>query len=269
MTNEQGLAEHIETVAHWIIQSTHIVAFTGAGISTDSGIPDFRGPEGVWTRRDAGLPAPRWRVAPGQVRPNASHLALAALQQLDKLQFLITQNTDNLHRQSGIRAELLAELHGNGQLLRCLGCERQYTRQEMGWDTGRWGPGYRTQRPVAGQPVCPACGGRLISSVVNFGDPMPEKELALATRHARACDLLLVLCSSLVVQPAASLVGLVIRRGARVVLVNQGETPYDAVVTLRLWTGIGDVIPPAVEQVQRELGGSGTGPETRSPSRAG
>ncbi len=241
------LEREIETVAGWILEAGHVVAFTGAGISTDSGIPDFRGPEGVWTRRDAGLPPPRWRVAPGQVRPNASHLALVELQQMGKLRFLITQNTDNLHRLSGIRPELLAELHGNGQLVRCLSCDRLHTRQEVGWDANRWGPGYRTQKPVAGQPACPGCGGRLISSVVNFGDPLPEKELRLAAEHASRCDLMLVLGSSLVVNPAASLVGLAVRQGARVVLVNRGETPYDEAVALRLWEGIGEVLPPAVE----------------------
>jgi NAD-dependent SIR2 family protein deacetylase len=254
MTKEQRPERYIETIARWIIECDHIVAFTGAGISTDSGIPDFRGPEGVWTRRDAGLPAPRWRVPPGQVEPNASHLALVELQRLGKLQFLITQNTDNLHRRSGICPELLAELHGNGQLMRCLGCDRLYARQAVGWDAGRWGPGYRTQRPVPGQPACPACGGRLISSVVNFGDPLPLKELELAERHARNCDLMLALGSSLVVTPASSLVGLALRSGARVVLANQGETPYDRAVTLRVWTGIGEVIPPAVERVARMLG---------------
>src|SRR3712207_3935454 len=253
MTNEQHLELHSETIARWIIECEHIVAFTGAGVSTDSGIPDFRGPEGVWTRRDAGLPAPRWRVPPGQVRPNASHLSLVELQHLGKLQFLITQNTDDLHRRSGMRRELLAELHGNGQLMRCLGCDRLYTRQEVGWDSARWGPGYRTQKPIPGQPVCAACGGRLISSGVNFGDLLPQGELALAEQHARRCDLMLVLGSSLVVEPAASLVGLALRSGARVALANQGKTPYDEAVTLRVWTGIGEVIPPAVEQVKREL----------------
>jgi NAD-dependent protein deacetylase/lipoamidase len=254
MTEEQRLEHHIETIARWIVERERIVAFTGAGISTDSGIPDFRGPEGVWTRRDAGKPAPRWRVPPEQVRPNASHLSLVELQRLGKLRFLITQNTDNLHRRSGIRPELLAELHGNGTLMRCLGCDRLYTRQEVGWDTYRWGPGYRTQKPILGQPACAVCGGRLISSVVNFGDPLPHKELALAERHARRCDLMLVLGSSLVVTPAASLVGLALRSGARVVLANQGKTPYDEAVALRVWTGIGEVIPPAVERVERALG---------------
>ncbi len=254
MTEDQHLEQHIETIARWIIQAKHIVALTGAGISTDSGIPDFRGPDGVWTRRDAGLPPPPWRVAPNQVTPNAAHLALVELQRLGKLQFLITQNTDNLHRQSGIRPALLAELHGNGQLMRCLNCDRLYTRQEVGWDTRRWGPGFRTQQPVAGQPACAACGGRLISSVVNFGDPLPQREFAGADQHASTCDLLLVLGSSLVVEPAASLVGRAIRSRTGVILVNQGETPYDAAVTLRVWSGIGEVIPSAVERVKWALG---------------
>jgi NAD-dependent SIR2 family protein deacetylase len=180
-------------------------------------------------------------------------LSLVELQNLGKLDILITQNTDNLHRRSGIHPEFLAELHGNGQLMRCLGCDRLYTRQEVGWDVNRWGRGYRTQEPVPGQAACPTCGGRLISSVVNFGDPLPYKELALAEEHARRCDLMIVLGSSLTVEPAASLVRLALRSGARVLLVNQGRTPYDEAVTLRTWTGIGDVIPPAVERVKRAL----------------
>ncbi len=253
MGNERTLNQYIEKIAQWIIESEHIVAFTGAGISTDSGIPDFRGPEGVWTRRDAGLPPLTWRVSQGQVKPNRSHLALAELQRIGKLKFLITQNTDNLHRESGIPPEMLAELHGNGKLVRCLNCDRQYTRQEVGWNTNQFGPGYRTQKPIAGQPKCRECGGRLISSVVNFGDPLPEKEFELAAFHALNCDLMLALGSSLMVNPAASLVGLAIEEEARVVLINQGETPFDDYVTLRAMTGIGELIPSAVELVKRKI----------------
>jgi NAD-dependent SIR2 family protein deacetylase len=263
---EEHLEQHIETIAGWITAARHVVAFTGAGISTDSGIPDFRGPDGVWTRRDAGLPAPRWRVSPGEVAPNASHLALVDLERLGRLRYLITQNTDGLHRESGIRREHLAELHGNGRLLRCLGCGREYTRPEVGWDPRRWGPGYRTDQPAAGQPACPACGGRLVSSVVNFGDPLPALELARAGEHARRCDVMLVLGSSLVVEPAASLVGFAVRGGARVVLVNQGETPYDGRVSLRVWAGIAEVLPPAVERVRRALEERGGGERARRPA---
>jgi NAD-dependent deacetylase len=253
MENKQILRKDIELIATWIIESNHTVTFTGAGISTDSGIPDFRGPNGVWTRRDKGLPPPAWRLPQSQIKPNQSHLALVELQNLGKLQFLITQNTDNLHRESGIKPERLAELHGNGKLVRCLNCDNQYTRQEVGWNTNLFGPGYRTQKPVAGQPSCPNCGGRLISSVVNFGDPMPVKELELATKHALNCDLMLVLGSSLVVNPAASLVGLAIEQGARIVLINQGETPYDEVVSLRSRAGISEIMPRAVDLVKQLL----------------
>jgi NAD-dependent deacetylase len=207
----------------------------------------------VWTRRDAGLPAPKWCVPRDQVAPNASHLSLVALQLLGKLQFLITQNTDNLHRRSGIRPELLTELHGNGELMRCTNCGRSYTREEAGWDTSLWGPGFRTQGPVPGQPDCVVCGGRLVSSVVNFGDSLPQEELALAEHHARRCNLMLVLGSSLMVQPAASLVGLALRSQKRVVLINHGKTPYDRAVTLRAWAGIGEVLPSAVERVRQAL----------------
>jgi NAD-dependent SIR2 family protein deacetylase len=250
---QNELQENIETVAQWILASKHIVAFTGAGISTDSGIPDFRGPDGVWTRRDAGLPAPRWKVRPDEVRPNRSHQALVELEALGKLQFLITQNTDNLHRESGLSGERIAELHGNGHLMRCIECDRQFTRKETGWGSGQWGPGYRTDLPRPGQPACPACSGRLISSVVNFGDPLPMKEIQQSRQHASKCDLMLVLGSSLVVQPAASFVGIALQSGARVVLINHGETPYDEVATLRLRTGISEVIPPAVDLVKAAL----------------
>src|SRR5918995_5143680 len=110
MNEERRPERHIETIARWIIECEHMVAFTGAGISTDSGIPDFRGPNGVWTRRDAGLPPPRWRVPSGQIEPNASHLSLVELQRLGKLPFLLTQNTDKLPRPSGIRPGLLGGL---------------------------------------------------------------------------------------------------------------------------------------------------------------
>lgn len=250
MTENDHLQDHIETIARWIIESEHLVAFTGAGISTDSGIPDFRGPDGLWTRRDAGLPPPEWRVPPGEIRPNASHLALVELQRLGKLKFLISQNTDNLHRRSGIPPEALAELHGNGSLLRCRRCDRLWTRQELRSDR-RWRKGKQSNNPLAVQAICAACKGEVGSSVVDFGDPMPRKEMAQSRKHARDCDLMLVLGSSLMVEPAASLVGRALEAGARVVLVNKGETPYDEMATLRVWTGIGEVLPPAVERVRQ------------------
>lgn len=248
------LARQVDRIAHLIAASRHLIALTGAGISTDSGIPDFRGPDGVWTRRDAGLPPPHWRMRATEVAPNASHRALVELQEIGLLRFLVSQNTDDLHLRSGIRSDLIAELHGNGTLMRCLQCDDRFARGAVGWDAERWGKGYRSRPQAPGQPACPTCGGRLSSSVVNFGDPLPEGELALAERHARGCDVMLVLGTSLVVNPAAALVGVAIESGAHVVLVNRGETPYDDVVDIRLDAGIGDVLPPVVARVHGLLG---------------
>jgi NAD-dependent deacetylase len=164
------LSRQIKQAADWILAST------------DSGLPDFRGPEGVWTRRDKGLPPPRWGKPPSQIAPNASHLALVELYRLGKLAFLLA---------SGFPAERLAELHGNGKLMRCLGCDTRYTLEQVGWNRRRWGEGYRSQRPKKGQPSCPHCSGRLISSVVNFGDPLPERELLLAFEHSLGNNLAL------------------------------------------------------------------------------
>ncbi|MBW1878314.1 MAG: NAD-dependent deacetylase, partial [Deltaproteobacteria bacterium] len=244
------LEHQIRTAAEWIAESHHLVVFTGAGISTDSGLPDYRGPDGVWTRRDKGLPPPKWGVAPDQVRPNRGHLALVALQEMGLLGFLISQNVDGLHLASGIEPERIAELHGNTNLVKCLGCDGRYANTSVGWDKEVWGPGYRTHRPRPGQPVCPTCGGRLISSIVNFDDPMPEHEVALAYRHSEASDLFFAIGSSLVVSPANDMPAAALRKGARLILLNMGETPFGALAHLCIAAPIGEVLPLVVEEVR-------------------
>jgi len=245
-----GFGERIELLASWIAASKRLVIFTGAGISTDSGLPDYRGPDGVWTRRDKGLPPPRWKVRPNEIRPNASHHALVELQKLGKLDFLISQNVDGLHLMSGIDHDRIAELHGNGHLMKCYLCDKRFTKEELGWDDGKWGDGYLTSKPVKGQPCCPACKGRIISSVINFGDPMPETEMELAKAHSMKADLFLVIGSSLVVQPAADMPVHARKAGARLVIVNSGETPLDKIADLRFHEGISEVIPPVVERLK-------------------
>lgn len=237
-----SLASRIARGASWIAASDAIVVFTGAGISTDSGIPDFRGPDGVWTRRDKGLPPPCWKVPPAQIRPNAGHEAVVALQRLGKLRLLISQNVDGLHLRSGVAPERIAELHGNGDRMKCLDCDRRYPKTELGWDDRRFGRGYRSSEPVAGQPRC-ACGGRIISSIVNFGDPMPECEMTLAARHARACDLFIAAGSSLRVSPANDFPQMAVQNGARLILINRQPTPFDRVADLLFREGIGEVLP--------------------------
>jgi len=222
------LNERIKTLAHWMFEARYLVVFTGAGISTESGLPDFRGPDGIWTRQARGLPTKARDFS--SVEPNAGHMAIVELQKLGKLSFLISQNVDNLHLRSGIPLDLLAELHGNVAKLRCTRCQAQVDKS-IGLDR------------------C-SCGGKLVSSVVDFGQPLPQKELADSYSHSRSCDLFVVAGSSLVVYPAADMPVVALESGARLVIINEGETPFDQLAHLRFREGIGEVLPPAVDQLK-------------------
>ena len=223
-----NVEERIKKLAQWMFESKYLVVFTGAGISTESGLPDFRGPDGIWTRQEKGLP-PKTRPFTS-VEPNVGHRAVAELQRLGKLKFLISQNVDNLHLRSGIRPELLAELHGNVAKLRCERCHTQVDKS-------------------SGLDIC-KCGGRLVSSVVNFGDPLPQKDLEESFHHSSLCDLFVVVGSSLVVSPANDMPRVALRSGARLVIINQGETPMDRSCHLRFEEKIGEVLPPAVNRLK-------------------
>lgn len=231
VTKFTDLKQRIETLARWMLEARHLVVFTGAGISTESGLPDFRGPDGLWTRQTKGLPRPKFDWS--QAKPNRSHLAIVELQKLGKLSFLITQNVDNLHLASGIRPELLAELHGNVFKLRCRSC---------GFKCDAF-PDLKT---------CPQCGEGLSSSVVNFGDPLPVQELRLAEEHSRKADLFIVAGSSLVVYPAAEMPEIAAISGARLVIINQDEVPaeFERGCHLRFRERIGEVLPPAVARLK-------------------
>ncbi|MFX0070351.1 MAG: NAD-dependent deacetylase [Candidatus Hermodarchaeota archaeon] len=250
MDNE--LEDEIELAANWIIESKKLVVFTGAGISTDSGLPDYRGPDGVWTRRDKGLPPPK-SVPWNQVRPNVGHYAIVDLLKMGKLDYLISQNVDGLHAKSGIPFEKLAELHGNMYFMKCLECNQKMTFEEAGWDKMKWGSGYRTDRVRKEQPTCPNCGGRIISSIVNFGDPMPDDELEESMRRSADCDLFFVIGSSLVVTPAANMPGIAKQSGAKLIILNKGETPYDYVADLRFYNSIAEVLPYIMERVKTKV----------------
>lgn len=220
--------QRIDTLAQWMFEAKHLVVFTGAGISTESGLPDFRGPDGIWTRQAKGLPTKPRDFSSAE--PNAGHLAIVDLQKLGKLSFLISQNVDNLHLRSGIRLDLLAELHGNVTKLRCTRCKAQVDKS-------------------ANIDRC-SCGGRLVSSVVNFGQSLPQKELTDSHWHSQNCDLFIVAGSSLVVTPAADMPRVALESGARLVIINQGETPLDRAVHLRFGEGTGEVLSPAVERLK-------------------
>jgi NAD-dependent deacetylase len=168
------------------------------------------------------------------VQPNSGHLAIVELQKLDKLKFLISQNVDNLHLKSGIRPELLAELHGNITKLRCRRCGETLER--------------------SADLVRCACGGELQDSVVNFGEPLPENDLRLSFEHSRKSDLFVVVGSSLVVTPAADMPREALHSGAKLIILNQGETPFDRIANLRFHEKIGDVLPRTVKRLKKLMG---------------
>jgi NAD-dependent SIR2 family protein deacetylase len=231
----RNLEERIQKLAQWMFEAKYLVVFTGAGISTESGLPDFRGPDGIWTRQEKGLPPPPRLFS--EVKPNKSHMAIVELQKLGKLRFLISQNVDNLHLQSGIRPDLLAELHGNTTKLRCQRCKTQVDKS-------------------LGLKTC-SCGGLLVSSVVNFGDPLPYKELDESFRQSSQCDLFIVVGSSLVVSPADEMPRIALQSGARLVIINKGETPLDRDCHLRFDEKIGEVLPPALDKLKGLMKHSG------------
>ena len=248
-----NLEEKINLAVKWILESERLVIFTGAGISTDSGIPDYRGPNGVWTRRVKGLPPPTPKVPWDQVQPNPNHYYVVELLKLGKLDYVISQNVDGLHAKSGIPFELLSELHGNRYFMKCLKCNKKMTFEDAGWDKRIWGPGYRTDSIQKGQPRCPYCSGRIISSIVNFGDPLPYDELDESYRRSEKADVFFVIGSSLVVSPAADMPGIAKKNGAKLIILNKGETPYDYFVDLRFDNYIQEVFPPIVEKVKEIL----------------
>ncbi|MGI5501017.1 SIR2 family NAD-dependent protein deacylase [Lentzea sp. CA-135723] len=238
--------------ARALVASAHrITVLTGAGVSTDSGIPDFRGPDGLWTRdADAGLgasidayvsdPAVRalsWRAKLGSpvwtARPNAAHKALVELERSGRLRTVITQNIDGLHQKAGSDPHRVLELHGTLHATVCLGC-------------GATGPMRDALKRVAEgeeDPDCLRCGGILKSATVSFGQELDGEVLRRARLAALDCDVLLVAGTSLSVQPAAGLVPLAAKAGAQVVICNAEPTPYDDVAAVVLREPVSDVLP--------------------------
>ena len=195
-------------------------------------MPGVRGSDGVWTRRDKGMGPVEFDWA--EARPNVSHVAIFELQELGKLAFLISQNVDNLHLSSGIRDELIVELHGNVTRLRCRSC------------------GFKCDN-FQDLHICPICEGILVSSIVNFGDPMPENEMREAEWHSQRSDLFIVVGSSLTVFPAADMPQIALAAGAKLVIINQGKTPLDTRCHLRFEETIGEVLPLAAIKVKQRL----------------
>ena len=237
-----------------LVEAARVVApFTGAGISTECGIPDFRSPGGLWTKNK---PIPfdefvasqemrdeAWRrrfameAQFSAAKPGRGHLALASLYRAGKVPAVITQNIDNLHQSSGISAEHVIELHGNNSYALCLDCRRRY---ELAWVKER----FNEARERA--PDCPDCGGHIKTATISFGQAMPESEMRRAERVALDCDLFVAIGSSLVVWPAAGFPLMAKRNGARLAIINREATEFDDVADLVVRDDIGTVLSPFV-----------------------
>ena len=245
------LVETISRARALVETATRVVVLTGAGISTDSGIPDFRGPNGVWTKNPSAektatlshyladpeirrqawrnrLDSPAWRA-----EPNDGHRALAALERQGKLHTLVTQNIDGLHQRAGTDPEIVVEIHGTMRRVVCMSCGEEAPMERA------------LERVRAGEddPPCRSCGGILKSSTISFGQNLVEADLIRAQRAAEACDLLLAVGTSLGVYPAAGLVPLAVEAGAGLVIVNGEPTPFDDLADVVVRGAISEVLP--------------------------
>jgi len=257
---EKGLEELIEEASDLLASARNIVAFTGAGHSTESGIPDFRGRDGIWTKYDPNDftyqkflndPEARKRIwrgmsmfgKVGQVEPNPGHYALAELDGLGKLDCVITQNIDGLHQKAGVPEKKVIELHGTTRYVKCLSCGKRYPSEEIA----------KKLEEGMEDPVCDDCGGMLKPAAVFFGEPMPMRETAEAQRRSQGCDLMMVLGSSLVVYPAAYMPAYAVESGAKLVIVNLDPTPMDSYAQVCIYEMVGQVLPRIVEGVKNRL----------------
>lgn len=242
----------VATLRQMIEEARRVVVFTGAGISTESGIPDFRGPNGTWTKVKPVMfqdfvasPAARreaWRrrfegdATMRAAQPNRGHRAVALLVRQGKASSVITQNIDGLHQASGIPEEQVIELHGNSTYAHCLDCGTRY-------EIGALRAAFDAQGDV---PDCTACGGLVKTATISFGQSMPEEAMRRAAFETRAADLFIVLGSSLVVYPAAGFPEQAKRNGARLAIVNNDPTPLDDIADLVVNAPIGEVMGGAV-----------------------
>jgi NAD-dependent deacetylase len=240
--------------ARWLREAEQVSVLTGAGISTDSGIPDFRGPQGLWTRDpsaqamssiDSYLADPEvrrraWRARLShpvwQATPSAGHRALADLERTGRLHTLVTQNIDGLHQAAGSAADRVIEIHGTVHWAICLSCRQRTPMPDV------------LRRVEAGEPdpPCLTCGGIQKSATVSFGEALDRQLLRAAAAASTACDLFLAVGTSLSVYPAAGLCDYALAAGARLIIINAQPTPYDGAAAAVIREPIGDVLPRLV-----------------------
>jgi NAD-dependent deacetylase len=246
------LTDGIARLRALVNEADIVLPFTGAGISTECGIPDFRSPGGLWTKyrpipfdefmASAAMRNESWRrrfameAEFSTARPGRGHRALASLHKQGKIPAVITQNIDNLHQASGFAPEYVVELHGNTTYATCLDCGE---RHELAWVRERFERDSRA-------PDCPACGGFVKTATISFGQAMPETAMRRAEDLTSACNLFIAIGSSLVVWPAAGFPLLAKRNGARLVIINREPTEFDEVADLVIRDDIGATLEPFI-----------------------
>jgi len=247
-----------EQAAGLITGSNRLVVFTGAGISTESGISDFRSPGGLWEKYDPSdftfdkfiaseetrkryweMNQELWTTIL-EAQPNAAHRSIAELDKMGKLDCVITQNIDGLHQRAGLSDDKVLELHGTTLWVNCLSCAKRYPRQEI---HDRVESGDRA-------PCCDDCGGILKPATISFGQAMPEKETREAERKSAICDLFLVIGSSLVVYPAAQMPVVAKRAGAQLVIINLMSTPHDDYADLIIHDKAGETMAQILQRMR-------------------
>lgn len=245
----------IDRAAELIVRASQVVVLTGAGISTESGIPDFRSPGGIWSKYDPSeftyqnfVSNPEHRVRYWKMgleihavlvaaRPNAAHDAVFELERMGRLRSLITQNIDGLHQRAGTSPDRVIEIHGTALTVACLSCGDRMPREAV----------HARLRSGESDPPCNLCGGILKPATISFGQAMPERETQQAFAHAESCDLFVVIGSSLVVHPAAYLPVRAVESGAKLLIVNLEPTPCDRMATVLLRGKAGSAMTALLE----------------------
>jgi NAD-dependent deacetylase len=253
--------DYIEQVADMVVGAKKVVVFTGAGFSTESNIPDFRGPQGVWSKFDPDeLNLPNflrseeirekyWQVhklfweAVKDAQPNKGHYAVTELHNMGKLDCVITQNTDGLHQKSGTPDAKMLELHGTMHWVDCLDCHKRYPRD------------YAHQKMLAGEkvPRCGECKGILKPATVAYGQSMPVRETNEAVERSSNCDLFLVAGSSLVVYPAAQMPLLAKQNHAKLIIINITDTPHDSYADIVIAEKTGETMSKIVDKAKKNI----------------
>jgi NAD-dependent deacetylase len=247
--------DSLSNLAELVRRSHRVVVFTGAGISTESGIPDFRGPGGVWTKFDpADFHIDRFLASPesrrrywlrstefyrtiAEAKPNPTHYAVVELERMGKLGAVLTQNVDGLHQAAGSSADSVVELHGTHRFVSCLSCGHSHPRDA-----------FQARVSTSGEaPDCERCGGLMKPATISFGQQLKPEVLQRAALETEHCDLFLVIGSSLVVYPAAGFPLVAVQRGAALAIVNNQETPHDEHAEVVVRAGAGETMQHVIQ----------------------